>query len=66
MSSIFLNGKHPHYMEGTEYLALSNGQIQHAVMSMSYSGKERAAAVAILTLNKQGLTPAQIVSLLEE
>lgn len=53
-------------MEGTEYLALSNGQIQHAVMSMSYSGKERAAAVAILTLNKQGLTPAQIVSLLEE
>ena len=66
MSSIFLNGKQPPYMEGAEYLALSNGQIQHAVMSMSYSGKERAVAVAILTLNKQGLTPAQIVSLLEE
>ncbi|UTY24256.1 hypothetical protein [Treponema denticola] len=66
MSSIFLNGKQPPYMEGSEYLALSHGQIQHAVMSMTYSGKERAAAVAILTLNKQGLSPAQIVSLIEE
>lgn len=36
MSSIFLNGKHPPYMESSEYLALSNGQIQHAVMSMTY------------------------------
>lgn len=65
MKTIFLNDKKPPYMEGTEYIKLSAGQIQHAVASLNYSGKEAAATVAIMTLNLLGLTPAQITALLE-
>lgn len=52
-------------MEGTEYIKLSAGQISHAVNSLNYAGKEAAATVALMTLNRLGLTPAQIVTLLE-
>lgn len=65
MKTIFLNGKKPPYMEGDEYIHLSAGQIAHAVNSLNYAGKEAAATVALMTLNRLGLTPAQIVTLLE-
>lgn len=65
MKTIFLNGRKPPYMEGGEYIKLSAGQISHAVNSLNYTGKEAASAVAIMTLNLLGLTPAQITSLLE-
>ena len=65
MKTIFLNGKKPPYMEGTEYIKLSAGQISYAVNSFNYAGKEAAAVVAIMTLNALGLTPAQITALLE-
>ena len=64
MKTIFLNGKKPPYMEGTEYVNLSAGQISHAVNSLNYAGKEAAAVVAIMMLNRLGLTPAQITALL--
>ena len=64
MKTIFLNGKKPPYMEETEYIKLSVGQISHAVNSLNYAGKEAAAVVAIMTLNALGLTPVQITALL--
>ena len=65
MKTIFLNGIKPPYMEGTEYVNLSAGQISHAVNSLNYAGKEAAAVVAIMVLNNMGLPPAQITALLE-
>ena len=64
MKTIFLNEKKPPYMEETEYIKLSAGQISHAVNSLNYAGKEAAATVALMILNRLGLTPAQIVTLL--
>ena len=64
MKTIFLNGKKPPYMEGDEYIKLSAGQISYAVSSLNYAGKEAAAVVAIMMLNRLGLTPAQITALL--
>ena len=64
MKTIFLNDRKPPYMEETEYIKLSAGQISHAVSSLNYAGKEAAAVVAIMMLNRLGLTPAQITALL--
>lgn len=64
MKTIFLNDRKPPYMEGDEYIKLSAGQIAHAVNSLNYAGKEAAATVALMILNRLGLTPAQIVTLL--
>ena len=64
MKTIFLNEKKPPYMEETEYIKLSAGQISHAVNSLNYAGKEVAATVAIMVLNRLGLAPAQITALL--
>ena len=64
MKTIFLNKKKPPYMEETEYIKLSAGQISHAVNSLNYAGKEAAAVVAIMVLNNMGLPPAQITALL--
>ena len=66
MNSLFLNERRPPYMESTEYITLTLEQIRHAVLSMSFSGRTVAAAVAILLLNRQGLSPAEIIEALEE
>ena len=66
MNSLFLNERRPPYMESTEYITLTLEQIRHAVLSMSYSGRTVAAAAAILLLNRQGLSPAEIIKALEE
>lgn len=64
--SLFLNERCPPYMESTEYITLTLEQIRHAVLSMSFSGRTVAAAAAILLLNRQGLSPAEIIKALEE
>lgn len=66
MNSLFLNERRPPYMESTEYITLTLEQIRHAVLSMSFSGRTVAAAVAILLLNRQGLSPAEIIEALEK
>lgn len=65
MSSLFLNQRCPPYMESTEYIKLTKDQIRHAVLSMTIAGRTCAAAGAILLLNRQGLSPAQIIELFE-
>lgn len=66
MSSLFLNQRRPPYMESTEYIKLTLDQIRHAVLSMTVAGRTYAAATAILLLNRQGLSPAEIIKTLEE
>lgn len=66
MNSLFLNERRPPYMESTEYITLTLEQIRHAVLSMSFSGRTVAVAAAILLLNRQGLSPAEIIEALEE
>ena len=66
MNSLFLNERRPPYMESKEYITLTLEQIRHAVLSMSFSGGTVAAAAAILLLNRQGLSPAEIIKALEE
>ena len=65
MNSLFLNERRPPYMESTEHITLTLEQIRHAVLSMSFSGRTVAAAAAILLLNRQGLSPAQILDVLD-
>lgn len=52
-------------MAGNEYINLGTESMQHTVASLSYSGKEAVATVAIMTLKLLGLTPAQIAARLE-
>ena len=66
MSSLFLNERRPPYMESKEYITLTLEQIRHAVLSMSLPGRSAAAAAAILLLNRQGFSPAEIIKTLEE
>lgn len=63
--SLFLNERCPPYMESKEYRLLTHEQIKKAILSMSLAGRSVAAAAAILLLNRQGLSPAQILDVLD-
>ena len=63
---IWLNGRKPPYMEGTESHALTADHIMHAVRSMSYEGVQLCAAGYLLLLDGMGKTPALITQELEE
>ncbi len=61
--TIWKNGRKPPYMYGTE--VLNSKKVIHAVGSMAYTGLQTAAACFLMFANKQGLTPVEIMEVLE-
>ena len=61
--TIWKNGRKPPYMYGTE--SLNNEKVIHAVGSMTYTGLQTATACFLMFTHKQGLTPVEIMEVLE-
>jgi hypothetical protein len=57
---LWKDGERPLYMDSTEKGILTNGMVIRAVSGMTEEGLQTIAAAFLLTMNKIGLSPAEI------